>query len=258
MSGSSKEMFTVVDKVALVTGGGSGIGRATAKLLSAKGASVALTEQPGRMASAEAVAAACSALGTPAIAVPLDVTATPTILAVVDHVVKRYGRIDILVNNAGTQLLKPALDLDEDEYDQVMDVNLKGAFFCSQAVGQVMSENGGGVIVNVASQHGVVGNRNRAPYCASKAGLINLSRALAVEWADLGIRVNSISPTFVLTEHNGELLDSQFSEEIARNTPLGRPMSVEEVAAGILYLVSEEAAGITGHNLMIDGGWTAR
>jgi 2-deoxy-D-gluconate 3-dehydrogenase len=245
--------------VALVTGAGSGIGRATARLLGAHGARVAVTELPGRKDLADSLVAELATAGAEAMAITLDVRATLTIPHVVAQVVKRFGRVDILVNNAGTQILKAALDLEEEEYDEVMDVNLKGAFMCAQAVAQVMVAQGSGCIVNVASQHGVVGNRLRAAYCASKAGLINLSRALAVEWAEYGIRVNAISPTFVGNERNGALLASDaMAAEIARGVPLGRAATPDEVALGIFYLASPMSRMVTGHNLLVDGGWTAQ
>ena len=245
--------------VALITGGGSGIGLATARLLAQRGAHVAVTELPGRAPLAERVADELRALGVKALALCLDVTQSLTVLHVVDRVARHFGRLDILVNNAGRQLLKPALEIEEEEFDQILAVNLKGAFFCAQAAAQRMLEQGRGCIVNVASQHGVVGNRNRAPYCASKAGLINLTRALAIEWAVHGIRVNSVSPTFVATGTNHEAITApSLVREIEEGVPMRRPATPEEVAWGIYYLSSPGASMVTGHNLVIDGGWTAR
>lgn len=245
--------------VALITGAGSGIGRATAIMMAEQGAIVAVTEMPGRGKLLDALVADLQRDGAQAFALTLDVRSALTIPSAIDTVASRFGQLDILVNNAGTQMLKPALDLEESEFDEVMNVNLKGAFLCAQAAGSVMVDQGRGCIVNVASQHGVVGNRNRAPYCASKGGLINLTRALAVEWAGRGIRVNAVSPTFVDTVVNRELLASpELSAEIAADVPLGRAATCDEVAAGIVFLSSPAASMITGHNLLIDGGWTAR
>lgn len=246
------------DSVVLITGAGSGIGRASAIELSRHGAKVAVTEVPSRMPLAEKLVAELKQSGIDAMSLALDLRSTHTIPHVVDTVVRQYGALDILINNAGMQILKPALELEESEFDAIMDVNLKGAFFCSQAAAAVMLEQKRGCIINVASQHGVVGNRLRAPYCASKAGLINLTRALAVEWAEYGIRVNAISPTFVDNGQNGETLEQpDVRSEIERNILLGRPASVQDVAWGIYYLASPMSAMVTGHNLMIDGGWTA-
>jgi 2-deoxy-D-gluconate 3-dehydrogenase len=250
---------TLEGKVALITGGGSGIGLATARAMAAAGARVALTELPGRGGLAKAAVAEIGQSGGDAIELALDVTATVTISSVVDRVADHFGSVDILVNNAGVQLLKPALEIDEEEFDAVLGVNLKGAFFCAQAAASVMADQGGGAIINVASQHGVVGNRNRAPYCASKGGLINLTRALALEWAGYGIRVNAVSPTFVANERNAELIASdEIRREIDGNIPLGCVADAHDVADGICYLASSAARMVTGHNLMVDGGWTAR
>lgn len=250
---------TLAGDVALVTGGGGAIGRATAERLAAQGAHVVLTELPGRGALAEAAVAAIRAAGGSASALALDVLATHTIPAVIDRVARQHGRLDILVNNAGIQLLKPALDLEEEEFDGIVGVNLKGAFLCAQAAAHVMRAQGGGRIVNVASQHGVVGNVLRAAYCASKAGLIGLSRALALEWAPYGIRVNAISPTFVANDSNRALLDSEEMRDIVRRgVPLGRAAQPDDVAWGIVYLASGMSGMVTGHNLLVDGGWTAQ
>lgn len=245
--------------VALITGAGSGIGLATARVLAHQGARVAITELPGRGHLADALASELQTQGCEVVALALDVRATIAIPAVIGQVVKRFGRLDILVNNAGIQILKPALEIEEEEFDEVMNVNLKGAFMCAQAAAAVMVEQKHGCIVNVASQHGVVGNRLRAPYCASKAGLINLTRALAIEWAEHGIRVNAVSPTFVSNEGNAALIaQPEMAEQIRRGILLGRPATAEDVAWAIHYLASPMSAMVTGHNLMVDGGWTAQ
>ena len=252
-------MFELDGAVALITGGGSGIGRATAKILGQQGAKIVVTEMPGRGELAASLVRELELAGVKAMAVTLDVTATMTIPNIIDQVLDAYGSLDILINNAGTQVFKSALDIDEDEFDRVMNVNLKGAFMCAQAAGAVMVEQRRGCIVNVASQHGVVGNRMRAPYCASKGGLINLTRALAVEWAQYGIRVNSISPTFVSNGSNDSILNSQeVADEISSKVLLGRAATADEIGWSIFYLVSRMASMVTGHNLLVDGGWTAQ
>jgi NAD(P)-dependent dehydrogenase (short-subunit alcohol dehydrogenase family) len=196
--------------------------------------------------------------GGDAMSLSLDVRATLTIEDAIATVASHFGRLDVLINNAGTQVLKPALALEDAEFDEVLHVNLKGAFLCAQAAARIMTGRGGGCIVNVASQHGVVGNYNRAAYSASKGGLISLTRSLAVEWARYRIRVNAISPTFVRTDTNGQFLDLEPQKaQIQQRILMGRPASCEEVAAGILFLSSPAAGMVTGHNLLIDGGWTA-
>lgn len=246
-------------KVVLLTGAGSGIGRATAQLFAEAGARLALTELPGRSNLLNQQITEYKALGCDADSWAIDLCQSLTVERVVTQIADRFGQIDILINNAGMQILKPALDLDEAEFDQIINVNLKGAFLMAQAVGRLMTEQQSGCIINVASQHAVVGNIDRAAYCASKGGLVALSRALAVEWAPFGIRVNAISPTFVHNEHNQQLLQrADIANAIKQGILLGRAAHADEIAAGILYLASPAAAMVTGHNLLIDGGWTCQ
>ena len=245
-------------KVALVTGGSGAIGSATCRALARRGATVIAAELSGFATSARQLVDGINACGGKAFDVALDVTATHAIAGMIDLIAAQHGTIDILVNNAGVQSIRPAFEVDEEQFDHVLSVNLKGAFFCSQAVAESMVSSGGGAIVFVGSQHGVVGNRNRAAYCASKAGVINLARALALEWAEYNIRVNCISPTFVKHEKNAALLHDDFiASDIAR-IPLGRPITPEEVADGICFLASDQSSGMTGTNMMVDGGWTAQ
>lgn len=253
------ELYGMDGKVAVVTGASSGIGKATALALGACGARVIVSDLPGQESGTSAVVSEIRQRGGNAYDVSLDVTATSSLQDTFDRIADLSGGIDILVNNAGTQLLKAAIDIEEDEFDKVMAVNLKGAFFCAQAVAAHMMVQRSGSIVNVASQHGTVGNVRRAPYCASKGGLINLTRALAVEWASHGIRVNAVSPTFVANERNASLLTAdEFVQDIEHHLPMRRVATPEDVAAGICYLASSAAGMVTGHNLAIDGGWTAR
>lgn len=246
-------------KVVLLTGAGSGIGRATAQLFAEAGARLALTELPGRGKLLNQQIAEYKAQGCDADSWALDLCQSLTIERVVDQVTDRFGQIDVLINNAGMQILKPTLELEEAEFDQVINVNLKGAFLMAQAVGRLMTEQQSGCIINVASQHAVVGNIDRAAYCASKGGLVALSRALAVEWAPFGIRVNAVSPTFVHNEHNQQILQREdIASAIKHGVLLGRAARADEIAAGILYLASPAAAMVTGHNLLIDGGWTCQ
>ncbi|MCP4985618.1 MAG: glucose 1-dehydrogenase [Colwellia sp.] len=251
--------FKLSGLTALITGGGSGIGRATAIAFANAGAKVAITELPGRTHLANTVVNELHNKGSQAIAITLDVKAAFAVEDAVEKVADHFGQLDILVNNAGIQILKSALEIEEWEFDEVLNINLKGAFMCAQAAGRIMVDQGRGTIINVASQHGVVGNKLRAPYCASKGGLINLTRALAVEWAEHNIRVNSISPTFVENEHNKEILASdELQNEIRQGVLTGRAATPDDIASGILYLASPAAQMITGHNLMLDGGWTAK
>jgi 2-dehydro-3-deoxy-D-gluconate 5-dehydrogenase len=247
-------------KISVVTGAGSGLGLATAHTLAAEGAAVAVTELPGRIDRAEATVESITAQGGNAFSVALDVTSLQSIEAAVSHIVARQGRLDILVNNAGLNIAKAAFDVTEDDWDRVVDVNLKGLFFMAQAAGRAMRDQSppGGVIINISSIMGLVGYYNRAAYCSSKAGVVNLTRVLAIEWAEHDIRVNAVCPTFVETELNRHLFaDASFRNEILSRTPLKRLGTPEEVAAAVVFLASPAASLITGHALAIDGGWTA-
>ncbi|MFL5758191.1 MAG: SDR family NAD(P)-dependent oxidoreductase [Thermomicrobiales bacterium] len=247
-------------KVAVVTGAGSGLGRGTALAFAKSGANVAITELPDRLERANDTIATISTQGGRAFAVSLDVTELASIQGAVDQVVATAGRIDILVNNAGLNIAKPAFDVVEHDWDRIHDVNLKGLFFMSQAVGRVMCAQvpAGGCIINMSSIMGLVGYFNRGPYCASKAGVVNLTRVLAIEWADYNIRVNAVCPTFVETEINRHLFAEQtFRDEILHRTPLKRLGTPEDVAAAVLFLASPASSLITGQALATDGGWTA-
>jgi 2-deoxy-D-gluconate 3-dehydrogenase len=248
--------------VALVTGTGSGIGEATSHALAAAGARMVVTELPDRLDRAEATASAIrDQHSVDATAVPLDVTDLVSVAACAEAAADAYGgRIDVLVNNAGLNLPQMAFDVTEEAWDRVLDVNLKGLFFMAQAVGRRMRDQqpAGGSIVNVASQMGVVGYSKRAAYCSSKAGAVNLSRVLAFEWAEHGIRVNAVCPTFVETPLTRPMFeDPDFKADVYRRIPLGRLATPDDVANAVVYLAGPGAAMVTGHALLVDGGWTA-
>jgi 2-deoxy-D-gluconate 3-dehydrogenase len=243
-------------RVALVTGASRGLGRAIAEALAASGASLALAAR-----SAEDLARAAEGLGQSAAPVeifPADITAVANVRQLVRAVLGRYGRIDILVNSAGTNIPKPALDVEEADWDAVVDLNLKALFFCCQAVGRHMVERRYGRIINISSEMGHVGFYDRAAYCASKGGVTLLTKVLAIEWAPYGVTVNAVSPTFVETSLTRPMLaDPRFREEVLRRIPAGRLARPEEVAAAVLFLASDQAAMVTGHSLLVDGGWVA-
>jgi 2-deoxy-D-gluconate 3-dehydrogenase len=246
-------------KIALVTGAGSGLGQAIACGLAQAGADVAVTEQPGRESAAAETVAAVEAVGRRAGAWALDVTRLPSITEVVAQVVERFGRIDLLVNNAGINVPRLALEVSEEDWDRVVDVNLKGAFFMAQAVAKkALLPQGGGKVINIVSQNGVVGMHHRAAYCSSKAGLVNLTRVLALEWAQYRINVNAVGPTFIDTPLTRPMFaDPAFRDEVLRNIPLGRIGRPEDVVGAVVFLASPAADMVTGHTLLVDGGWTA-
>lgn len=249
--------FHLQDRRAIVTGGSRGLGRIAALALAEAGADIALV---GRDAAAlTAVAAEVQALGRRAVTVVADLTVVAECGRMAAEAAAALGSVDILVNNAGMNIPRPALEVTEADWDQVIDINLKGTFFCAQAVGRIMiDQGGGGRIINVSSQMGVVGYYKRAAYCAAKHGVIGLTKVLAVEWASHRILVNAIAPTFIRTELSEKFLsDPAFGPEVLRRIPLGRFGEPEEIAGSIVYLASDAASLVTGHTLLIDGGYTA-
>lgn len=245
---------------AIVTGAGSGLGEAIAIALAAAGSRVAVTELPAKIELAEAVVARIRAAGGHAVAVPLDVREVDAIQHTVDTALDAFGRLDILINNAGLNVRQAAFDVTEDAWDTVLDVNLKGLFFMAQRAARAMRDQSpeGGCIVNIASIMGLVGYKDRAAYCASKGGVVNLTRVLSYEWATIPIRVNALCPTFVMTPMTAPLLtDPVAGGDLLSRTPQGRFADPEDVANAALYLCSPGARMVTGIALPVDGGWTA-
>ena len=247
--------------VAIVTGAGSGLGRATAIALAATGTHVWITELPDKIDRAEETLAQVRAAGGSGSTISLDVRSLGSIRDCVDRVIAESGRIDILVNNAGVNIRKAALDVTEADWDTVLDVNLRGAFFMAQAAGRQMIEQqpAGGAIINISSIMGLGGYWDRVAYCSSKAALINMGRVLALEWGPSNVRVNAICPNFVITPLTEPLFaaNPEFSEDVMRRTPIGRLPMPEEIAAAVVYLASPGAAAVTGQALPVDGGWSA-
>ncbi len=250
--------FRVDGRLAAVTGASRGLGRAIAIGLAAAGADVAVTDLTSGMGECDSVAQEVEALGRRALALPLDVRDRESAAAAVDAIVKAWGGLDIWVNNAGIIIRKPALELAEEDWDAVVDVDLKGVFLGAQAAARAMVERGGGKIINIASINGMIGSRTRAAYCASKAGAINLTRTLALEWATHKINVNAVAPTYIDTPLTQRLFeDKEFLQEVLGRTPMRRLGRPEEVAAAVVFLASPASDMITGHTLVVDGGWTA-
>ena len=244
---------------ALVTGSGRGIGSALALGLAQAGAHVAVSDIADQMAGAEATVSRIRSEGMDSRSYQLDVLDLGSIRNTIDQVTQDFGRLDILVNNAGIRRRQPALEVTEENWDAVIDTNLKGPFFCSQAAAGPMINQGFGRIINISSQLAVVAGENRAAYCASKAGLANLTRVLALEWLKHGITVNAIGPG--PTETPGLLIadtrtDDELAADLGAHMPLGRRMSPDELVGAAIYLASPSAGATTGQLLIVDGGWT--
>jgi 2-deoxy-D-gluconate 3-dehydrogenase len=260
------EALSLAGRAALVTGGATGIGAAVARRLAEQGARVAVSYNPGSRSEAALPALREELVGAglgDLVGVGFDVRDVAAVRSGVEAAVEELGRLDVLVTSAGTNVQQLAFDVDEETWDRIVDTNLKGTFFTCQAAARLMrrvprDDAAPAAIVNVASQMGFVGWHHRAAYCASKAGVVNLTRVLAVEWAEERIRVNAVAPGFVETPLAAPMLaEPAFRAEVTSRSPMGRIGTPREVADAVLYLASDEARWITGHTLAIDGGWTA-
>jgi len=243
--------FSLEGKIAAITGAASGIGKAIAEMFVHKGATIAVMDRLDDQATAQA-----QALGNGSAAFTLNVTDPESVSLAVAAAVSHFGRIDILVNSAGVVALDPAESVSHSDWSKQIDVNLSGTFYVNQAVGRVMLEQGGGKIINMASQAGSIALDQHAAYCASKWGVIGLSKVLASEWAGRGITVNTISPTVVLTELGKKAWAGQKGEDMKKLIPTGRFAEPEEIAAAAVFLASNGSDMINGADLVIDGGYT--
>ncbi|OYR40036.1 3-ketoacyl-ACP reductase [Halorubrum sp. Ib24] len=244
-------------KTALVTGGSSGNGRAIARRFAEEGANITVADvrDDPRMGG-EPTHDLIEAGGGNAQFVHCDVSSVADLHEAVDATVEAFGSLDVMVNNAGVERQKPLADVTEEDYEWLMDINLKGVFFGSQAAVEVMREQDeGGSIINMSSIGGIRGLENSSLYCTSKGGVTNLTRELAVEHGEHDIRVNALNPGFIETAMTME--DGDTAGGILDQTPLGRAGQPEEVADAALFLASDESSFVTGHNLVMDGGFTA-
>ena len=247
------DSFDLGGRVALVTGAGRGIGEACALALAEAGAELVLVSRSREELTQ--VAKRVEALGRRAQVAPCDVTRAGN----VREVAESAGRVDILVNGAGTNDPQPFLDVSEQSFDALIAVNLKGTFLMSQAIARSMAERGDGSIVNVSSQMGHVGGPNRTAYCASKHGVEGLTKAMALELAPRGVRVNAVAPTYIETPMTRAFFaDPEVRADAVARIPLGRVGSVDDVVGAVVYLASPAASLVTGASLLVDGGYTAQ
>ena len=245
-------------KVALVTGGNWGIGRATAIQFAREGARVVIAAR--RAPEGEATVAAIREVGGEATFVQTDVACAASVQALVQRTVETYGRLDFALNNAGERGSRtPTADYDEAEWDRLIDINLKGVWLCMKFEIPEMLKQGGGAIVNTSSIGGLIGSTGVA-YIASKHGVVGLTKTAALEYAKSGIRVNSVCPGMVLSPRWAEALqnDASLAERVAETHPIGRAGRPEEIAEAVIWLCSEAASFVTGHAMAIDGGYVAQ
>lgn len=251
-------MTGVLDgRVAVVTGASRGIGRSIALALAAAGADVALAGRD--VARLDAVAGQIRDSGRSALAVPTDVTDRARVDALVARTVDELGGLDIVVNNSGVVSSLPLLEVSDEEWDRVLDTNLRGVFLVTRAAGRHLVEQGSGKVVNIASNFAFKGVAGHAAYCASKAGVVAFTRAMAVEWARYGVQVNALAPGYVETDLNADVrADPDAAERIVRSVPARRMGRADEFGPWVVLLASPASDYMTGETVTIDGGLTAR
>jgi NAD(P)-dependent dehydrogenase (short-subunit alcohol dehydrogenase family) len=244
------------EKKVIVTGGGKGIGKDIAIAFAKLGATVVITGRNETVLSATTQelkqhSSTCSF-------VTADIQNVSEIYKMVDDAINLMDGLDILVNNAGINIPKSALEVTEEDWDAIIDTNLKGSFFSSQRAGKYMIQQNKGKIINIVSQMAFVGYIKRAAYCSSKGGAVQLTKALAVEWSPHNIRVNAVAPTFIETEFTSNMFkDEAFHQDVLNRIPLGKLAQPSDVTGAVMFLASDMANFVTGETIKVDGGWTA-
>jgi 2-deoxy-D-gluconate 3-dehydrogenase len=250
-------LFSLKGKVAMVTGAGRGIGRTIRLAFAEAGADLAIGARTD--SEVESTAEEIRKTGCQAITHHLDVSSLKSIGEFVKRIVDEFGRIDILVNNAGVPIRKSAVEITEGEWDWVMDVNLKGLFFCTQECARYMIRQGGGKVINIASAIGLVAFAGQSAYCVSKAAVIHMTRVLGVEWAPYRINVNAIAPYSTRTTLGRDLPDyEEVLQERARTIPMGRVLNTDDLVGAAIFLASSVSDFITGQTIVVDGGFTVQ
>lgn len=244
-------------KVAVVTGAGRGLGRAIAESLAGAGAAVVVASRTQDQLTS--VVKEIEAAGGRALAVPTDVTDESAVRALVDRTVNTYGHVDVLVNNSGVLSSVPLLEQESDDWDRVVNTNLRGAYLMTRAVGEHLVAQGSGKVINIASHFALMGVPNHAAYAASKAGLIAFTKCMAVEWARHNVQVNALAPGYFATELNAELrADGAATDKVLRAIPARRMGTADELSPWVLLLAGEASDFMTGETIVIDGGQSTR
>lgn len=248
--------FNLQGKTALVTGAGRGIGQAIAIGLAEAGANVALVSRT-QSSLEETASLIRETTNAEAYVIPADVTDRASVEGAIEEVIAKAGTLDILVNNAGMNIRTPALEVTDEEWDTIVQTNLKSAFLTSQIAGRVMKTQGGGRIINISSVGGHTALRTGVVYGATKAAMIHMTKVLALEWGKYGIQVNSVGPWYIRTPLTEKLLsDKDYLEEIEGRTPLGRIGQLQEVVGPVVFLSSDASSYMTGQTLLVDGGFS--
>ncbi len=252
------DIFSLEGKVAIVTGGSRGIGRSITLGYAKAGADLVIASRT--LADAEQVADEVLSLGRHGLCVATDVSKSADVTALVETTLDAFGRIDVLVNNAGiSPVYTRALKLKEEDWDHTLEVNLKGAFLCCQAIGRVMVEQRQGKVINMVSIGATTGLPKFVAYCAAKGGLLQITRVLAQEWAEYNVQVNAIAPGYIETDMTAGLKDKMpwLFKDIIQRTPMRRFGKPDEIVGAALLLASEASSYLTGHTIFVDGGWSA-
>ena len=245
------------DKKVIVVGGSKGIGKNIALAFAKLGSDVVITGR--NVEDLRKTTEELEEFNSNCFYLKADIQNVSEVYNMIDSACSRLGRIDVLVNNAGINIPKPALEVSEEDWDSVLDTNLKGTFFCSQRAGKHMINEGiEGRIINIVSQMAFVGYIKRAAYCSSKGGAVQLTKALAIEWAKHQIKVNAVAPTFIETDLTRTMFkDQDFYQDVISRIPLGKMAKPDDVTGAVLFLASDLANFITGETIRVDGGWTA-
>jgi NAD(P)-dependent dehydrogenase (short-subunit alcohol dehydrogenase family) len=255
MSDGVLDKFRLDGKVCIVTGASRGLGRAIAAALAEAGADVAAVARS--QGAIEETAQAIRQQKRKALAIPCDVHDSKSVNRMVEDVLNEFGQIDVVINNAGGGDMKPIMEMSEDEWLGIVDLNLNALFRLCKAVGPHMIQRRQGKIINMSSMYGLIGDRNVTAYCASKGAIIQFTRALALEWAQHNITVNALAPGYIYTERTSRVFDTELGEAFTSRVPLGRIGKTQELGPLVVYLASSASDFMTGSVVVMDGGQTA-